>query len=475
MGIQKGIVLILIFIWATVLKGQSSALSLEECIEIAEENNLTVKNQWLNVERSKITQKLANRMSLPRVDASTSYGYNFGFAIDPTTNDFANQTSSILNGGLDAQMNLFQFGRIRTEQKIGDLNVLASETDWKQEKRNIRLSIANAYLQTVLQGELLENTKRNKALTEVQVQRMEKLLNAGSIAETELLNIKAQLAQDEQAEINAQNSFDMSRLQLQLIMLYPEDFKPIVPDLNQWENQDPYIAISREEIMSGAMSNDWRIKAAELREVISEHQIKVNDKSRLPSVLLFGNVNTRYSSLAQQVNGEKITSVSTEFTINNQPVTAVQEVSIPTFEETPLNDQLRNNLGQFVGVSLNVPIYNRYQFQSRIDEARVEEERSRINTQIVRQQLKQEVGEAYQNYLNTRASVEASQKTFEALELALKNATVAFEYGTINTFEYNQSRTQRDNAQSNLLRDQYNYLFAIKVLDYYLGVELHEK
>ncbi len=450
-------------------------LSLEQCVKIAEENNLSLKNQYLNIESSKIAEKVAKNQMIPSLNASTSYGYNFGFVVDPTTNSFANQTSSILNGGLNAQVELFQFGRIRQEQRISGLNVMASESDWKQEKRNISLSVANAYLQTVLQKELVANAERNKSLSEEQVSRMEKMLKAGTIAEAELLNIRAQWARDGQSVVNAQNSYQSSLLQLRLLMRYDQEFEPLVPSVEQIALDDPYRAAKLESILSSARNNDFRIRAAELREQVSEQQISANQKSLMPSLSLFGNVNTRYSSLAKRTNGVRTEEVSTDFSINGQEVTAVQEVQFFNFEDAPVGYQLQNNLGQALGVSLNIPIFNQYRLQSNVDEAKINRERSVLNTETVEQQLESEVNEAYQNYNNAVSSMEAADLTYEAMQLAFDNAQTAFEHGAINNFEYSQSRIQRDNALSDQIRAKYNYIFAIKVLDYYMGINLYDE
>jgi outer membrane protein len=465
-------VLFVCFSMSLIIQSQAQdAMSLRDCIILAQKNNLDLQLQRLNLKQAELNEKTSSRARLPTINFNGSYGYNFGFAIDPTTNTFANETTSFLNSGIDGRARLFRFGQLGLNVRAAEFNVLSTKNEIIQFERDISLQTANAFLQVVLQDERLQNARRNLQISEQQEKRIELLYNAGATAQADLLNAQAQRIADQQALVEAQNSFELSIFDLQQFMLLDDKPEIDIPDLDP-EMMDEYAGLDENKILESAMERDARISAANFRMAAQEYNLKSSKIERLPSLDLFGNINTRYSSNALTRDGFILVEQASEVEIDGEPSIIVSEVLNPIVTESPFSEQLNNNLGQAVGVTLSIPIYNQFQIQASIDREEITMQQRQLELESAKQDLRREVLQAWQNYKAGKTAYEATKKSLEAQEMVLNNANKAQELGAMNSFDYMQSRLQYDNALSNFLQAKYNAIFNIKVLDFYLGKAL---
>jgi outer membrane protein len=467
---KKRFFLILTFIVPFLIQAQE-ALDLRQCIDIAQENNLQLKVQTINERRARIDEKLARMSRLPNLNMNASLGRNFGFAIDPTTNTFSNVSTDFLNSGLNANARLFRFGQINNDIRNAELGRESARQDLIQMEREIALQVSNAFLQIALQQELLNNAQRNLDITQQQLERTEKLFESGAAAEADQLNLEAQLASDQQTVVEAQNAYDLSLLNLRQLMLYEGELQLQLPD-SEGAIEDEYTTVKLETIADRAMAWDARIKSAELRAEAQSFSLQATEKDRLPSLDLFGNANTRYSSNFRTSDGIQLVETSAQVNIDGEPAIITQETFQPVFKDASFSEQLNNNLGQALGLSLNIPIYNRNQLSAAIEQEELTLEQRKIELEQARQQVQLEVAQAWQDYRAGKSRFAAAETSLRARELAEKNARRALELGAMNAFDYTQNRLLLDNAISNFLQAKYNYLFSIKVLDYYTGKPL---
>lgn len=451
------------------VKAQES-WSLQKCIEFALENNISVKQNILNAELSKenYNQSIANL--LPTLNAGASHSYNWGQRIDPFTNTFATNRVRSNNLYLGSQVTLFSGLQLQNTLKQNSLNYLAGKYDVDKMKNDIALNVATAFLNVLFAQELLAVASTQKSITEAQVSRTQKLVDAGTLALGSLLDLQAQLSADELNEVNTQNQLDMANLTLtQLINLEKvAGFSIVKPQLEMPAN--PMLAGSAEEVYKIALANQPSIKSAETKVLSAEKSVKIAKGTAYPTLTMSGSLGTGYSGLSQRVVGfEPGTPSIIGYTPDTVPVYSVSSSVTPITEKTPFGNQMKDNLNENLGFNLNIPIFNGWQSHNSISRAKIAKQNAEYTLQLSEQTLKQTIEQAHVDAQSALKQYYATQKTVEALSTAFEYAEKKFNVGALNGTDYNTAKNKLNNAQSDLLRNKFNYIFKSKVLDFYMG------
>ncbi|MEZ4984809.1 MAG: TolC family protein [Saprospiraceae bacterium] len=463
-----------------LLQAQDDAWSLQRCVQYAWQHNLAVQQAEINVRNSSLDKSLNQWSRLPSLNASVSGGYQFGRTIDPTTNSFNNTRIGFNSYGLNGGVVLFDGNRINASIQQADANLEASRMDAEDTRQTIALNVATAFLNILLNEEQLANSQTQVEQSKQQLERTNRLVAAGQLPANARLDLEAQLARNEQTLIVAQNNLDIANLSLkQLLQLDPA--QPLVLEM-------PAVAVSEdmlvrsytlEEVYAAALRTQANVAAAQLRIQSSEQGEKVAAAGALPTLTLFGSLNTNYSTAAidfanpntdnvMLVPGDpvqvEVNGISTEVVFFN-PVGV-------TYPKQSFGDQFTENFGQSLGVSLNIPIYNNHRNNIAKERARLGIINAELNHRQLTDRLKSDVQAAVTNFYTARNSYLAAQRSFEAAEAAWNDARRRFDLGAINTFEYNNAADNRDLAQRELTRARYQLLFNQKVVDFYMGLTM---
>jgi outer membrane protein len=418
--------------------------SLQKCIEYALENNISVKQNELNADLAKenYSQSIANMA--PSLNAGASHSYNWGQRIDPFTNTFATNRVRSNNLFISTQVTLFSGLQLQNTLKQNSLNYLAGKYDVEKMKNDIVLNVATAYLNVLFAQELLGVAKTQKSITETQVSRTQKLVDAGTLALGSLLDLQAQLASDELNEVNTQNQLNIALLTLSQLMNIKagSDFTIVRPQLEIPAN--PILAENPEQIYQFALSNQPSIKSAETKVLSADKSVKIAKGTSYPSITMSGSVGTGYSGLSQKlVDGALV--------------------------KTPGGEQLKDNVNENLGFNLNIPIFNGWQSHNSISRAKIARQNAEYTLQLSEQNLRQTIEQAHVDAQSALKQFYATKKTVEALSQAFDYADKRFNVGALNSTDYNTAKNRLNNSQSDLLRNKYNFIFKSKVLDFYMG------
>lgn len=447
--------------------------SLQKCIEYAKENSLTLKQAKYSAQLSALTDKQNRLTRMPNVNASSSYGYQFGLGIDPTSNTLKNQRIGFNNIGLNANMPLYQGGQINNTIKQGSYDLKAAEADAAVAFNNMALNIANAYLQILMAEEQLVNAEKRLELSNEQLDQTDKMIRAGTLPENDRLEILAQMARDEQTIVQSQNTIDINYLNLKEFMqLDPNtDIAVVLPDIDliNVENPDNY---TFRQMYSTAVNTQPQVIRDEMSLKSAETGVDIARAGRLPSLVLFGGVDTRWSSASMRQTGAIDGFTDIDILFDQMPVTVGFPTSTPILEDAKYFNQLKDNFGQQVGLSLNVPIYNNGRNQINIERAQVNILNAKLQSDLTKQQLKIDVQNALASARAAHRTLEASAKTVDAATAAFQNAEKQYELGAINTFQYTTARNSLDRAEIDATVAKYDYLFRLKIIDFYLGKEI---
>lgn len=447
--------------------------SLQRCIEHALENNLTIEQAELVVQNADISITQAKHNRYPTLNASTSLNNNFGRSIDPVTNDFITQSFLSNNVGLQTGVTLFNGFRIANSLKQARVDQNASQYDLDQSKRDIALAVANNYLTGLFADENLAIAQSQLETSKEQLSQTEKLINAGVRPANESLDILAQIANNEQQVIAAENSKVIALLGLKrLLRLEPEVsmILEVPTDVNVESDPDllTFADVYRSALQSqsNVKAGDSRIESARIGEEISKAGI-------MPRVSAFGSVQSNYNNKAQQFDNFSEVLFSREVLINGADAVIGEFRDVPSeISKNPYFNQLDENLSYGVGLSVNVPIYNNYS-------ARLGMERAKLNILNVenqnaqlKEQLKTTVQQALADARASKRRLNATERSVEASKASFDNAEKRFNAGTINTFEYVTIKNALAQAEVNAVIAKYEYLFASKIIDFYMGKPL---
>jgi outer membrane protein len=422
---------------------QQKVWSLEECIKYAIDHNIQIKQQTIQTKVQKNTLDQAKLSLLPTINGQVSHDYSFGRALDQNTYTFYNQTVLqdyfYLGGRTDVFTGLQNLNTIQ----MNKYELLAGEQDLQRIRDNVSLSVALAYLQILLNKELVSANENQLNTTLQQIEKTRKLVDAGSVARGNLLQIEAQAAQEELSLITMKNQLETSYLNLtQLLELEsPAGFEIIVPEINVELNS--VVTGNIDEIYNLAAQSRPEIKSSELKLTASEYALKIARGARSPSISLSHTFGTRYSYIKD----------------------------MPGMQ--PFEDQLKNNKNYGLGLSLSLPLLNGWQVNKNISNSRLAVESSQYTLEGSKKELYKDIQQSYTDAVAALKKYNASSKAVNSSEESFRYTEQKFNVGMITPVDYNVAKNQLLNAQSEMSQAKYEFIFKTKVLDFYKGLPLN--
>lgn len=430
--------LVILFSLFIITVEAQQQFSLQQCIDMALEKNLSVKLNAAAMENAE-QQVIANQGNrLPNLNGSASHNYNFGRRIDPFTNQFANSRTLSQGFGLSSSVELFNGFQSTNQVKQSQTDYERSRYDAEANKNDITLSIAASYLQILFFEEKIINDERQIQFTQQQLERTKKLYDAGATTKTSVLEIESQKATEELQLVNDQNQLTLSYLSLRQQMQMEEEFSIVQPNLEQWlvaaeMNQ------STGQIYDAAISTLPVIKSSELSLKSAEVGYKVAKGGMYPRLSVSSYYGSGYSSLRRE------------------------------FEGSNYGTQLRDNISPNIGFDLTVPIFNGYRTKTNMNMARIGIESRRLELEQQKLNLKTQIESAYADALASLKKYKATEKSLSTLKETFSFAQKQFEVGEINSTDLNSIKTRMSNAESELLQAKYDYVYKTKILEFYQG------
>ena len=449
--------------------------TLEKCINYAIENNLQIKMQDLSVRNYEQTHLKSKMSFLPNLNGSASQNYTLGRSIDPLTNQFAENNVNSNNFSLSSSVTLFNgFQNVNT-LKQSSLNFQASLEDLQKARNDASLNVASSFLQILFNSELLLVAQNQVELSKQQVVRNKKLFEAGSIAQGNYLEMESQLASDEMQLVNAENQLAMSYLTLyQLLELnFTDTFEIEKPEIIEPETN--LNIPTPEEIYQEAIQKLPQIRSAELKMKSAEKGLDVARGYRSPRLTLNGVYSTGYSSQRQNITGfTPSTPMLSGYTIDGTGnIFDVYSYNYNYDYSTPsFNNQLKDNKSKSISFGLSIPIFNNWQANYSISSAKINALNSKYSYNLAEKQLQKEIQQAYTDATAALKKYFAAKKAVNASHESFRYIQQKFDVGLINSVDFNLAKNNLAKARSELIKAKYEYVFRIKILDFYRGVPI---
>ncbi|HSP39834.1 MAG TPA: TolC family protein [Gillisia sp.] len=435
---KKSILLACVFLIALTANSQTKKWTLQECVAHALENNISIKQSQLDVEFAEIARRDALGNFIPSLNINSSLQNSSGLTINPTTNQFQTTRFTSFSGSATTALTLFDGLRNVREMQRAKLSSLASQYSLEKMKDDIALFVANSYLQVLFNKQTLEVLLAQNSVTQEQMQRTTDLVDAGVLPKGDLLEIEATNADEQQRIIVAQNNIEISLISLAQTLLIKdyENFDIVEYDYDVFGEE--ILLNSPAEIIDRAREERYEIRIAEENRNIAEKDVQLARGAYLPTLNAYFNYNTRYA--------------------DNDP-----------FNRSFIN-QVYENDGTSYGLQLSIPVLNGFAVRNQV-------RRNQINVMRAEYQLEQAEldleSNVYQAYVDARGALkayEAAQASQRAQEQAFQYAQERFDVGLTNAFDFSQSKLRYENAQTEVVRTKYDYIFKLKVIELYFGI-----
>lgn len=453
---------------------QQGPWTLDACVQYALDHNLQIlqsENQ-VDIQENNADAAMANLW--PNLNAGANYNFNFGLNIDPVTNQISQDTRQTNTLSLTTSWTLFDGTSNYKTLTQARLNKMAALYDLKAMRNDVALNVASQYLQALLNKELLQVAEDQKAVTERQVRRMELLVEAGSRPQGDLYDLQAQLARDEQSVVSARNNYTLAILTLaQTLQLDSAEGFEIAEPTGELPGTE-LIVMGPDAIYNASLEKQPQIKAAETRVESAEKGVGISAAQYYPSLSLQAGISTSYSDQIPNSVGSQVVTYPIGQTAGGEQVFATGMFPVYDGSIKPFGDQYRDNLNEFIGFNLQIPIYNRLQVRNSVRNAKISLENSQLSLQNEKNTLRQTIQRAHADALASYENYRAAERSVSAAEESFKYATARYENGALNQFDYENSRNSLTQAKSQLLRNKYDFTFRVKVLEFYLSNPLEQ-
>ncbi len=482
--------LFLFIIFFTTTAVAQKKMGLRECVEYAWANNISIQQKDIEAKLAALNEKQSKNAVYPNANFSTNLGVQFGRSVDPTTNQFTTTQLLFQQYNLNADMMVFNWHRVKNTLVAAQFDSKAALADVEKTRNDVALSVATQYLQALLNVEQIvvsqvqfEQTKSQLEATRIRVKR-------GALPELNATELEAQLARDSTAIINTRAIADISILQLKALlnMDAAAPFELDVPPVEKIP-LEKIADLQPAYVYQMALQNQPAQKVNQLRLKSSQVNVKVAKASLYPVVSAFAGLGSNFSSLFNKITGATfngyqplppqqpplgypavVTINNIQYPLQQSDVTYIQGKKAFGELWNGYGSQLDQNFRQNAGISLTIPIH------SNGGAARTAYERSKLNVktaaltiQQADQQLKQDIYQAYTNALSALQRFNATEVTVSASQRTYDFAKKRYDVGLLGTFELITNQNNLTTAKTNMLLAQYEYVFRMKVLEFYKG------
>ena len=426
------------------MRAQQKAWGLRECCDYAVEHNIGIKQQQNQCRQQEIQLSTAKNSRLPDLSAGVSQNFSFGRGLT-MDNTYTNKNTSSTSLQLGTSVPLFTGFEIPNQIKLNQLNLEAATADLEKAKNDIRMQVAQAYVQILYNMEIADVAHRQIEIDSAQVARLQAFVDNGKASGVELSQQKATLAGSKLTATQADNNLRLSILTLtQLLELdTPEGFtinRPSTEELDMLSNMANLV--TPDQVYAEALGIKPEILSQQLKLKGAAHSIKIAQAGNYPTLSLSGGLNTNYYTTSG-------------------------------FKSDGLGKQLENNFSQYIGLNLSVPIFNRFSTRNRIRSARVDQANQQLQLDNTKKTLYKEIQQVYYNALNAQTKTQSSAEAVQSSKDAFELTQAKYENGKATITEFNEAKNNYMKAESDLVQARYENLYQHALLEFYRGKELN--
>ena len=446
---------------------------LRKCVEYAMQNNISVRQADLQIRFAELEFNQSKLSQYPNANFSSSLGYSAGRNQDPTTFSLITTGYVFNNYSLQASIDLFNWFTKKNTIAAKDINLKATQASVEKAKNDVALNVAVAYLQVLLAREQITLAKSKVAQTISQLESTRKQVDAGKLPELNAANLESLLASDSSSLISAETSAQQTLLQMKALLNLDAavSFDIVTPpvDLIPIEN---LADLQPDAVYNLAIANMPQQKVDILNVLAAKKMVEVAKGGKYPTFSLFGSLGSAYNNKAKEIKSKtQIIAPLGSVTVGGTPyqVFPLSPFDSYTFGKINYFGQLNQNFRQSVGLSVSVPILNGGNLRTAWQRSKLTVKQSELQQEQNSFTLKQDIYKAYNDAVAAIQKFNANKKTVESSEKAYDFAAKRYELGLLSTYDLITTQATLQQAKSQLLYSQYDYVFKMKLLEFYKG------
>lgn len=460
-------------------RGQDSAVwDLRRCVEYAMANNISVLQADIQARATEVVLKQSKYSRLPTLNYSLNHGFSFGRSLNRNTNVFQDANIMFQNQSLQTGVTIFNWNSINNTVAANQYALEADKANVDKAKNDIGLTVARQYLLTLLSLEQSRVNEVQLKQSQLQFQNTQKLVDAGSVPPINAVELEAQVARDSATLIQSQAQFEINKLTLKGLLYLPADkpFEVAAPPVSLIP-VDNILELTPASVYDQAIRSQPQIRANNLRVQAAEKAYLATKGRMMPVISMFGGLQTNFNNTFTQSYINGTSEQSTGYYIKSPvqqpvygliPVIAQRQLDMTTIWNG-YGNQLKNQLGKSLGLAIQVPLFNNWQSKAQIQRSKLDIESGKLAVSRDTLQLKQDVYNAYQQALGSFQIYLAREKQVSASERSFQLANRRYELGVMQTIEWLTIQNNLTRAKIDKLVAQYDYVFKMKVLEFYKG------
>lgn len=462
------------------LQAQEDKWDLKRCVEYGLKNNINVRQAEIQAQTSEINFNQSSLQRIPSLSYGVTHGFSFGRTLDRTTNVYTDRSAMFQQMSVSSNVLLFNFNRLKNQQAASGLTYEADKLSIEKIKNDIGLNIAQLYLRALLSYEQTEIARIVLEQTKAQYMNTKKLVEAGSLPELNAVELEATVARDSATYVQAKAQAELDKLSLKALLNLPAEraFQLVIPSVDQIP-LDNILLIRPDDIYEIALKTQPQIRLNDLRKDASQKSLDAAIAQMKPSLSMFGQLASNFNqflkmSSTPQVTGEQSTPYYVKS--GNSLLPVYSPVITMNFAKRNFSQywdgygkQLRDQFGQGVGLSLNVPFFNGGAARANANRAKLDIKRSELNIDRDKLQLKQDVFTAYYSATGAYQTFLARDKALITAMRSYELANKRYNLGVMQTIEWLSNQNNLTRAKVDKIVAQYEYIFRMKVLEFYKG------
>lgn len=410
--------------------------TLEECVAYAATNNLTVQQNKISESLYENALQNAKNQWLPTVDGYVNNSLTIG-TNNPLINKGYQQYANSL--GLNSSITIYNGGLIKLNEEKSSLEIESSIKQTESIINDISLMIVNYYLNVMLNRELKQIAEGNLAIAQQQVDRIQKQVNAGAVAQAELVRAEATLAQEKKNVADAQIEVERALFNMAVLLQLP-DYRDFDVEMVKIPEDITLGLYDLNSIVETAYRNQPAVQKAEIDIQVAEKDIDIAKTGTKPTITGSYNLGTSYSEY---------------------------------FNKGMVSDawlsQWYDNITNVFTVGVQIPIFEKFNNKLNVQRAQINQSMAQVNLNLQKQTIRENVQEAYFNVNSSYQAYEAAKESVRSNALSYDYAQKSYDAGVINIYDLNQAQNNLAVAQGQMAQAKYNFIFRLKVLDFYAG------
>ena len=445
---------------------------LRRCVEYALANNISIKQSDIQARLSKLTLDQNKLSQIPTLALGAGVGVNSGRSQNPANFTLSTVTYTYNNYSLQSSVTLFNFFSLRNAIEAGRNSWQAALATTDKIRNDISLNVANAYLQVLLSTEQAEAARLQLKLSQNSLEITRKQVNAGALPELNAAELESQVAQDSSNVITAQGTIIQNTLTLKAYMGLDAGtpFEVDTPPVDQIPIEK-VADLQPEAVYTMALTNQPLQKSDAYVVEGNRKLVQANKGAMYPTVTLSGSLGSNYTSIAQEPilsSAQPQTDTIARVAGTNTKV-VVDGVSYG-YRKTPYFSQLNKNFSQFVGLNVNIPIFNQGILRTNYAKSKLNLRNAELQRDQDNLTLKNNIYTAYTAAITALQKFEANKITVTATQKSFDYAQKRYNIGMLNTIDLLTNQNNFFKARIDLLYSQFDYVFKMKVLEFYKGL-----